>query len=142
MAGTKLRKGNSATLNNKNNTNDDSMNERHHQSNENDRTSFYFPDKKAMQRKDNEIHFLRLLSLIAALVAFFIFAFHRYKVSKLEALLKTKDEECIEALTGGVVLTSEDVSVLAKMMDQFLSLIYILAIVVGVTTWCLKISEY
>ncbi|KAF7852955.1 hypothetical protein EAF04_010832 [Stromatinia cepivora] len=130
MAGPKLRKERPTTSDNRRNDGDHG------------RTYFFVPDIEAMQRKDNEIHFLRLISFIAVLLTPFVFAYHRYEVSQLETLLKIKDEQYISALTGGVVSTGEDASVYVMMMDQFVSLIYIIAILVGVITWCLKISEY
>lgn len=123
MAGPKLRKEKHNTTNNKNN-------DGNHESN-----YVFYPDSEAMKRKDNEIHFLRLVCLVAILTAFFILAYHRYKISYLEGLLKTKDAEYIGALTGGVIMTGEDKSVYVMMMDQFVSLIYITVILVVVVLW-------
>ncbi|KAF7917945.1 uncharacterized protein EAE98_009973 [Botrytis deweyae] len=75
------------------------------------RTYFYTPDIEAMHRKDNEIHFLRVVSFTAVFTIIIVLAFYRWKVSRLEKVLKIKDEHYIGALTGGVVLTGEDSSV-------------------------------
>ncbi|KAJ8065913.1 hypothetical protein OCU04_005012 [Sclerotinia nivalis] len=123
MAGPKLRKEKPTTSDNRSNAD-------HHE-----RTYFFVPDFEAVQRKDNEIHFLRLVSFTAILVTLIVFAYHRYEVSRLKTLLKIKDEQYISALTGGVVSTGEGASVYVMIIDQFVSLIYIIAILVGVITW-------
>ncbi|CAD6442311.1 5fc8cebd-e696-4f0f-a42e-5dc4c69d6a85 [Sclerotinia trifoliorum] len=123
MASPKLRKKRPTTSDNRGTADHDAS------------TYDFFLDIEAAQRKDNEIHFFRLVSFTAVLVTLFVFAYHKYEVSRLKTLLKIKDEQYISAMTGGVVLTGEDASVYVMIMDQFLSLIYIIAILVGVITW-------
>ncbi|KAM0310693.1 hypothetical protein ACHAO8_007826 [Botrytis cinerea] len=107
-----------------------------------ERTYFYTPDIEAIHRKDKEIHFLRVVSFTTIFTTLIILAYYRWKVSQLEKTLKIKDEQYIGTLTGGVVLTGEDDSMYAQIMDQFVSLIYVIAILVAVIIWCIKISEY
>ncbi|KAF7911415.1 uncharacterized protein EAF01_002922 [Botrytis porri] len=73
-----------------------------------ERTCFYTPDIKAIHRKDNEIHFLRVLSFTAILTAIILLAYFRWKIARLEKIMKIKDEHYIGKMTSGVVLTGED----------------------------------
>ncbi|KAF7943876.1 uncharacterized protein EAE97_005946 [Botrytis byssoidea] len=75
------------------------------------RTYFYTPDIEAIHRKDNEIHFLRVLSFTAIFTTLILIAYYRWKVAQLEKILKIKDEHYIGKLTGGVVLMGEHGSV-------------------------------
>ncbi|QSZ36398.1 hypothetical protein DSL72_006274 [Monilinia vaccinii-corymbosi] len=137
MAGRKLRKEKSSTPNKRNNPELDSDSASHarNHNKQNEQTYDFQPDVVAMQRKDNEIHFLRLLSFASAIALLVLFAFHRYKTSQLEALLEAKEQQYIQVLAGGLVPAGEDTSVYSVMMDQCVSLIYVIAIVVGVITW-------
>ncbi|KAF7958352.1 hypothetical protein EAE96_001901 [Botrytis aclada] len=107
-----------------------------------ERTYFHTPDIEAIHRKDNEIHFLKVVSFTAIFTTLILLAYYRWKVAQLEKILKIKDEHYIGKFTGGVILTGKDGSVYVQIMDQFLSLIYVIAILVAVFTWCIKISEY
>ncbi|TEY37793.1 hypothetical protein BOTCAL_0507g00060 [Botryotinia calthae] len=107
-----------------------------------ERTYFYTPDIEGIRRRDKEIHFLRIVSFTTVFTALIILAYYRWKVDQLEKTLKIKDEHYIGTFTGGVVLTGEDNSMYAQIMDQFVSLIYVITILVAVITWCIKISEY
>ncbi|THV45171.1 hypothetical protein BGAL_0521g00050 [Botrytis galanthina] len=98
MAGFKLRKEKPAV-----DENGDTRNKK--------RTYFYTPDIKAIHRKDNEIHFLRVVSFTAIFTTLILVAYYRWKIAKLERILKIKDEHYIGRLTGGVVLTGEHGSV-------------------------------
>ncbi|TGO39679.1 hypothetical protein BHYA_0049g00150 [Botrytis hyacinthi] len=106
------------------------------------RTYFCTPDIEAIHRKDNEIHFLRVVSFTAILTTLILIVYYRWKVAQLEKILKMKDEHYIGKLAGGVVLTGEHDSMYIQIMNQFVSLVYIIAILVAVITWCIKISEY
>ncbi|TGO15970.1 hypothetical protein BTUL_0033g00070 [Botrytis tulipae] len=75
------------------------------------RTYFYTSDIEAIHRKDNEIHFLRVLSFTAIFATLILIAYYRWKVAQLEKILKIKDEHYIGKLTGGVVLMGEHGSV-------------------------------
>ncbi|TGO43690.1 hypothetical protein BCON_1063g00010 [Botryotinia convoluta] len=79
-----------------------------------ERTYFYTPDIEAIHRKDNEIHFLRVVSFTAIFTTLILLAYYRWKVAQLEKILKIKDENYIGELTGGVVLTREHGSILLK----------------------------
>lgn len=122
MAGFKLRKEKPAV-----DENGDTRNKK--------RTYFYTPDIKAIHRKDNEIHFLRVVSFTAIFTTLILVAYYRWKIAKLERILKIKDEHYIGRLAGGVVLTGEHGSVYIQIVNQFVSLIYIITILVAVITW-------
>ncbi|KAG4025837.1 hypothetical protein MFRU_049g00080 [Monilinia fructicola] len=117
MAGQKLRKEKSTPPNKGNNSDSDSA------------------KITGNQAKDNEIQFLRVLSSVAVLALLILFAFYKYEVSRLEAQLKARDEQHIKELADRFISAGGDASIYFLMMDQFISLIYIIAIVVGVITW-------
>lgn len=100
-----------------------------------ERTYSYTPDIEVIHRKDKEIHFLRVVSFTTIFTTLIILSYYRWKVAQLEKTLKIKDEQYIGTLTGGVVLTGEDDSTYVEIMDQFVSLIYVIAILVAVITW-------
>ncbi|KAF7903020.1 hypothetical protein EAF00_002922 [Botryotinia globosa] len=82
------------------------------------RTYFYTPDIEAIHRKDNEIHFLRVVSFTAIFTTLILIAYYRWKVAQLEKILKIKDEHYIGKLTGGVVLMGEHGSVYIQIMNH------------------------
>lgn len=135
MAAHKFRKEKSSTFKNHHNSDFESARSARDQNKQHDCINRLFPEQQALQLKDNEIHFLRLFSVAIFLALILLYAFHRYKISQLAELLEAKEQQYMHALSYEAVSTREDTPMYMMMVDQFLSLIYIIAIVVGVITW-------